>query len=111
MTEFNIQNYLNSLPEDTTEINVCNRGLTYLPDLSKFTNLQKLNCSHNKLKSLPKLNNTLINLDCGYNKLTKLPKLNENLQRLDCECNELSLLPNLNINLQILNCDNNYLHP
>lgn len=36
MSTFNIENYLNSLPEDTTEINISYKGITYLPDLINF---------------------------------------------------------------------------
>ena len=46
---FNIDKYINSLPLDTTYINVSNMNLTHLPDLSRFTDLIFLNCSHNEL--------------------------------------------------------------
>lgn len=36
MSAFNIEEYLNSLPDDVEEINVSERRLTYLPDLSRF---------------------------------------------------------------------------
>ena len=32
MTEFNIEAYLDSLPEDTTEINISYKNLTYIPN-------------------------------------------------------------------------------
>ena len=47
--KFNIEKYLNSLPLDTTVIDVSRRGITYLPDLSRFKELTKLDCSCNKL--------------------------------------------------------------
>ena len=56
---FNIEEYINSLPLDTTEINISNKGLTYLPDLTIFKNLTFLNCSRNKLTQLQHLNKTL----------------------------------------------------
>ena len=45
---FNIEDYLNSVHLDTPEIDVSRRGLTYLPDLSRFKQLRHLNCSFNK---------------------------------------------------------------
>jgi len=57
---FDIETYLNSLNKcSTTEIDVLNKGLTYLPDLSRFYNLRKLNCASNKLTSLPPLFKTV----------------------------------------------------
>jgi len=82
MAEFNIETYLDSLPEDTEEIDVSSRELEHLPDLSRFTNL--------------------IYLDCSDNQLTSLPLLNENLQELYCDNNDLTLLPSLNEKLKIL---------
>ena len=104
--QFNIVKYINSLPSDTTEINVSNLNLTFLPDLSRFDNLKILVCSNNNLKLLPPLNNSLEYLDCSYNKLTKLPQFNSTLKRLDCEHNLLTDLPYLN-NITVLNCVNN----
>ena len=106
---FNIEEYINSLPLDTTEINVCNKGLTYLPDLSRFTHLIFLNCSYNKLTQLPHLNKTLEILYCKDNQLTMLPPLNNKLKILICHSNELTELPPLNNELKILDCKDNQL--
>ena len=73
---FDIETYLNSLPDDTTEIDVSTKGLTYLPDLSRFKNLIKLRCSNNQLTSFPPLNENLEFLNCSKNKFTSLPPLN-----------------------------------
>ena len=107
--EFNIEDYLNSLPLDTTNIDVSGKGLTYLPDLSRFKQLSKLYCSDNQLTGLPPLNNNLKCLVCDYNQLTELPPLNNNLTHLFCACNYLTSLPPLNNNLQELNCYHNQL--
>ena len=104
---FNIEDYLNSLPLDITEIDVSRRGLTYLPDLSRFKQLTQLDCSHNKLTWLPPLNNNLEYLTCSNNKLTVLPHLNNNLQKLYCSRNQLTELPSLNDNLRYLDCNYN----
>ena len=106
---FNIEEYINSLPLDTTEINISNKGLTYLPDLSRFKKLTFLNCSRNKLTQLPHLNKTLKNLHCHTNKLTELPPLNNELKILDCSHNRLTELPQLNNNLTHLFCYDNQL--
>ena len=106
---FNIEDYINSLPLSTCLIDVSYKGLTYLPDLSRFKQLRHLNCSFNKLTWLPPLNNTLTHLDCSDNKLTELPPLNENLTHLVCNNNNLTWLPRLNNNLITLNCTDNQL--
>jgi len=106
---FNIETYLNSLPLYTTYIDLSNRGLTYLPDLSRFKQLTHLFCNDNKLTWLPHLNNTLTQLDCTGNKLTELPPLNDNLIQLYCSFNCLTSLPLLNNKLKHLNCSHNQL--
>jgi Leucine-rich repeat (LRR) protein len=104
--QFDIVKCINSLPSDTTEINVSGLGLTVLPDLSRFKQLTHLYCSRNKLTLLPSLNSSLKYLDCSYNKLTRLPQFNSKLKRLDCEHNLLTDLPYLN-NITVLNCSDN----
>ena len=102
--QFDINTYLNSLPDDTTVINVSNKGLKNLPDLSRFKNLIKLYCSNNQLTSLPPLNKNLKILYCDINFLTSLPPLNENLEILYCYNNRLTSIPQLNENLKQLYC-------
>ena len=106
---FNIETYLNSLPLYTTCIVLSNKGLTYIPDLSRFKQLTHLFCNDNQLTWLPPLNNTLIQLDCSGNKLTELPPLNNNLTQLYCSFNCLTSLPPLNNNLTHLYCSRNQL--
>ena len=55
MTEFTIEDYIYSLPEDVTDLDVRFNKLTYLTNLSYFTKLRTLNCSCNQLTSLPNL--------------------------------------------------------
>ena len=106
---FNIEDYLNSLPLDTTSIDVSYKGLTYLPDLSRFKQLTHLYCNHNQLTELPPLNDNLKRLNCYYNQLTELPPLNDNLECLHCYYNQLTELPPLNDNLTHLYCSFNQL--
>ena len=99
------KSYLNSLPDNITELDVSNRGLTSL-DVTRFKNLKILYCHHNQLTSLH-LNDNLEMLDCYQNRLTSL-HLNQNLQILACPDNLLTSL-HLNENLQQLNCNCNQL--
>jgi Leucine-rich repeat (LRR) protein len=124
---FNIEEYLNSLDENITEIDVANENLTNLPELTRFkkleilrcdnnrltslpTNLRYLHCNHNQLTSLPTFPNDLRYLHCNNNQLTLLPSLPNNLQYLRCYDNQLTSLPALPDNLKLLNCQNNKLH-
>jgi Leucine-rich repeat (LRR) protein len=109
MPNFCIETYLNNLPETTVSINVNNKQLNYLPDLTRFTHLEKLYCANNQLTSLPRLNEKLQRLDCANNQLTFLPRLNENLQTLYCHDNQLVDLPTLNAKLCSFICSYNQL--
>ena len=104
----NIETYLNSLSEDITILNISRNGLKYLPDLTRFKNLKKLNCPDNELTSLPNLPSTLEELNCSNNKLTFLSFLPQNLKALNCSINKLTslILPE---NLLSLECSNNKL--
>ena len=66
--------YLNSLSSDVTEIDIKWKNLSILPDLSRFTCLQKLDCSHNQLIRLGNLPSSLIELYCYYNRITPFNK-------------------------------------
>ena len=61
--------YLDSLSSNVIEINIRNKNLFVLPDLSRFTCLQKLDCSNNQLTQLDNLPFSLIELHCYYNKM------------------------------------------
>ena len=126
---FNIEEYLNSLPLYTEKIDVSNKRLTYIPDLSRFVKLTSFDCSlnlltelppindtllhlyceHNNLEHLPPLNEKLISLVCGHNKLTQLPPLNKFLINLHCEINQLTTLPPLGPYILTLKCYENQL--
>ena len=100
MTNFCVETYIHGLPETTDIIYLNHKQIKYLPDLTRFTNLQKLYCANNRLTSLPPLNEKLQILDCANNQLTSLPPLNANLQILYCANNQLTSLPRLNEKLQ-----------
>jgi len=109
MTEFNIEEYLNSLPDNVDTIEVFDKNLKYLPDLSRFKSLMFLYCYKNHLTLLPTLPEKLVYLNCCCNKLISLPILPKNLRILYCNNNQLISLPVLPENLKILYCVNNNL--
>ena len=100
---FNIETYLDSLPDDIEEINVSDKGITYL-DVSRFKNLKILYCHDNRLTSLL-LNENLQQLYCEHNRLTSL-RLNEKLRILFCNYNQLTYLQ-FNEKLRTLYCSHN----
>lgn len=110
MSAFNIEEYLNSLPEDIEIIDISSKNLTYIPSLKQFKYLVDLYCYNNKLTKLPELNSSLKALYCAKNQLIQLPELNDKLQVLNCEFNLLTQLPKLNSSLQYLNAYNNPLY-
>lgn len=105
----NIQPYLNSLPCDVVSIDLSSKNLYSLPDLSRFTNLQILNCSNNNICHLPPFNKNLKFVDCSFNRLKSLPEFNEKLIDINCVHNLLKSLPEFNENLGRINCSFNCL--
>ena len=102
-----IETYLNSLSEDILIIDISNKGIKSLPDLTRFKNLKELYCDSNELTSLPTLPQNLKELYCYSNKLTSLPTLPQNLEKLYCFDNQLTFLPTLPQNLQDFSFWNN----
>lgn len=104
---FDICDYLANLPSDSKDIDVSGKNLTFLPDLSRFTHLNTLNCSHNNLTVLPELPSHLVSFDCSRNYLTTLPELPESVVVLFCFHNNLTRLPILTKNIKYLHCYKN----
>jgi Leucine-rich repeat (LRR) protein len=104
-----VNEYLLSLPLAITHIDIEYRNLSQLPDLSRFTHLQELQCGNNKLTHLPSLPPNLESLSCDNNEITHLPSLPDNLESLSCDNNKLTHLPPLNHNLRHLYCSANKL--
>ena len=61
--------YLNSLSSDVIEINIKYGNLKLLPNLSRFTRLQKLDCSWNSITQLDNLPSSLQELYCNDNQI------------------------------------------
>ena len=109
MSSFNIEEYINSLPENVEKIDISYKSLTYIPCLKRFHKLKILYCHHNQLTKLPELNDSLEILSCHHNQLTSLPKLNNSLEKLYCCNNKLTYLPELNTSLTRIYCSYNKL--
>ena len=88
-----VENYLKSLPDDTTDIDISDMGLTELPDLSRFDQLRILRCEHNDLTSFTKIPPRLTHLYCYGNQLTSLSGLPPTIIELYCAKNKLISLP------------------
>ena len=99
-------NILNTFPDDIIEININSKNISGSLDFSKFTKLQKLNCSYNQITSLNNLPQSLITLNCSNNQITSLNNLPCSLIRLCCYCNKITSLDNLPESLQELYCSN-----
>ena len=85
--------------------------LTVIPEGMLPPTLQYLQCTGNKLTSLPSLPQNLKELNCGWNQLTSLPELPPTLQELYCSNNQLTSLPELPPTLKILYYSNNQFPP
>jgi Leucine-rich repeat (LRR) protein len=96
--------YLNNLPDNVEKIDLSNKNLYELPDLSKFHNLKELNCENNQLASIPTFPNLKI-LYCSHNFIVSFPIL-PNIEILHCSNNHLTSLP-IFPNLKILDCQGN----
>jgi Leucine-rich repeat (LRR) protein len=57
--------------ENITELDLSNKGLNELPDLSKYTNLIKLDCYYNNIVALDNLPPGLQKLDCQGNAIAR----------------------------------------
>ena len=93
-----IDDYLSNLPINITKINLSNKNLKILPDLSRFQFLEILNVSFNYLTTLPKLNESI----------KELPILNKKIHIISVRFNNINTIRN-NIapNLTILDLGNN----
>ena len=94
------------------EINVENKGITNLKGVELFTELKRLYCNQNQLKTLDLSKNiNLETLNCMANNLTTLNlSENKNLTTLDCMANKLTTLDlSKNTELKYINCQVNKL--
>jgi len=93
-------------------LSVSKANISSILGIEKFTNLQSLDCSYNKLATLDLSGLTsLQSLDCSYNQFTSLDVSSlTNLQKLVCKYNQLTSLDVSGLtNLQRLFCNYNQL--
>ena len=99
---------LTIFPPNITEINCSGNRLRTLPYLPP--NLRRLICSNNALICLPELPQSLTLLDCSKNYLTELPEVEHtSLTHLICSENMLQTIPALPLKLRCLSCHTNTL--
>ena len=100
----------NQLPLTLVEL-ICNHNdITYVDDLSHFTNLQVLNLNNNKLDYLPKIPSNLTIFLFTNNNIKYLYDIKDTfLVHLDCSYNKLQIIPELPSTLIIYNANNNNL--
>lgn len=96
----------NRLANNLTELQLDTNKFVTLPDLSKFTSLQRLKVRENKLTSLPSLTSltNLVEIFCDNNQISSMPDLSTltNLQHFILSDNPIKLLPSFS-NLTSLN--------
>jgi Secretion system C-terminal sorting domain len=87
-----------------TTLNVNNKNISSLAGVDGFTQLNILECEHNKIASITALPSTLTQLFCEDNKITALPSsLPVNMTILALKSNMLTSLPTLPTTLTKLN--------
>jgi len=91
------------------KLSLCGLNIKDLTGIEYFVNLEKLDCSYNRLTTLPNLPETLKDLNCYNNNLTSLPNLPGALKDLHCSNNKLTTLPKLPGTLKNLWCSENSL--
>ena len=103
----NYENFVHYYSDGDTKLTISNRNYTEFPkDFIIKDTVEHINCSCNKLTSLPELPKNLKELICYSNRLTSLPSLPETLIKLDCDKNWLKYLPKLPESLKSLSCMN-----
>ena len=110
INDYNIEYYLNTLPNYIEIIDLSNRNLNNIPyyGLYKFYNLKIFKCNNNKLIDLPcfKNNYYLEEIYCDHNNINNIYNIEINLKKLDCSYNILEYLE-INNNLEYLDCSHN----
>lgn len=92
------------LPDGIEELIVRNNMLTNINQLADYNYLKRLDCSYNKIASIPIID-SLEMLVTRDNSLVEIIKL-KNLKKLACQNNQITRLNELP-NLEILECDRN----
>lgn len=100
-------NNISNLPLFSSSIEeiICNNNrIINLDSLINYKNLKRLNCSNNKIETIPCLNNLEL-LICNDNEINEL-NIFPNLLKLNCNNNKIKIIENLP-KLKKLECDSN----
>jgi len=89
------------------DLDCSDNKLISLPDC--LENCEVLWCDNNQLTSLPDCLRNCEELDCRFNQLTSLPDCLRNCEELDCRFNQLTSLPDCLENCEELDCRFNQL--
>jgi len=100
-------NYFESFDSNILKLDICNKNIKGILDLSKFTCLEKLFCFNNRITSIINIPSTLKILYCTFNQITQLDNLPCSLEELNCCNNIITSLDNLPSKLKKLNCSCN----
>lgn len=125
---------LDNFPYDSTQIDVSNKNITGILDLSNFINLIELDCSNNQITQILNINNQLQILNCSNNLIThitfdydyfqskNIPVTNKfkrrmnriifcppELVKLDCANNQICNMICISGNIKCFDCANNLL--
>ena len=79
--------YLLNYNFDIKKLDISEKHITGILDLSRFPYLEELDCRINSITSIINFPSTLKILNCCSNDIHELNKLPENLIKLDCSCN------------------------
>ena len=85
-----IEQYIDTLPNTTTYIDLFNKGLTFIPSLTRFTKLMEIILDRNSLTHLPELPNGVHTIFCDYNKLESIEGLPDSVRFLYVEYNNIT---------------------
>jgi Leucine-rich repeat (LRR) protein len=99
--------YLEKKDKNIKELKLVGYNLMEIPNLSKFTNLETLNLSNNKIKFLLNIPSTVKTLIIKNNKIEKILYISENLKILNISRNLLTELDLINTNIEELICIEN----
>ncbi len=105
---------LEPFDSNITKLNISESNIEGILDLSKFTQLEFLNCEFNSITSIINFPPTLKKLYCGNNHIETLDNLQHKsctilLEYLNCEFNKIKQLDNLPNSLAYLDCSKNLL--
>jgi Leucine-rich repeat (LRR) protein len=106
-----VDEYINSLDTDITIIDLSDADLTYIPDLTRFINLDKIIFYNNELTTLPKLPINIKYINGHHNRITDISDIAQyiNLEYLEICYNDIKVIPNLSNlkKLEVLHCGSN----